>query len=248
MNNFPRRKTMLCIVLVALFAPASAQLTIQGGVGGGVAVPAADFGGSTVDYYVGSKYGFATGYNAHGKVRIGALGVRVTGFLDYSSFNNSGNSEPGTGTVEVKSTILAFRFGPEYAFSLPFAPLTPYLGARAGINIINGEMTFRGVPRVPSGTYKLQSGVRIGIGGTVGVAYAVAPFVSLDAAAHYDAINMLGKLWENFRTTEDNRLGSYLALNDEPDPLYEPGSDRHFVGKTRSINTMHFTVTVMFGL
>lgn len=251
MKNSERIATTFVAFLALLTLcsfPAQAQLTLQGGVGIGMAMPAGDYGGSTIDFYQGTKYGLSSGLNLHGKVRVGALGARVASEVSYSSVSNSGNSEPGKGQVEVSQKILSLKLGPEYSFSLPFAPITPYLGGHATINIINGEVVFQGVSKVPSGTFKLQSGTRIGIGGTFGVMVSMGPLMSLDLAAHYDALNLLGKLWEDVNTIDDQRLDSYLAINDEPDPLYNPASDKHFINSSRTIRAFYFTVTVMFGL
>ncbi len=247
-ERIPTTSFAFLVFLTLSSMPIQAQITLQGGVGIGMAVPAGEYGGSTIDFYQGKQYGLSTGLNLHGKVRIGALGARVTGEASYSRVSNSGNSEPGQGNVEVSQKILSVKLGPEYSFSLPFAPITPYLGGHAAIHIINGEVKFQGVSKVQSGTFKLQSGTRIGLGGTFGVVVGMGPLMSLDLAAHYDAMNLLGRVWEDLNIIDDQRLDSYLAINDEPDPLYIPGNDRHFINSSRTMSAFHFTVTVMFGL
>ncbi len=239
---------ILSIVVILNSLSALAQLTLQGGVGVGLAVPSGDYGGSTIDYYRGTQYGLSTGINAHARARVGALGIRLMGEIGYSRLSNSGESEPGQGKVEVKHTILSAKLGPEYSFSLPFAPFSVYLGGQVGINIVGGESTFQGVSKLPSGTYDVPSETRIGVGGTVGLMFSLGPGMNLDVAARYDAINLLGKSWNDPNPLDDARLDSYRSINDERDPLFRAGDDKHFIANSRSISAVHLLVTLMFGL
>lgn len=240
------------IVLVAVGVlstiPALAQITLQGGVGLGLAMPSSDYGGSTIEYYQGTKYGLSSGINAHARARIGALGMRLMGEVGYSRFSNSGEAEPGQGKVEVKHTILSAKLGPEYSFSLPFAPFSVYLGGQVGVNIVGGESTFQGVSKLPSGTFDIPSETRIGLGGTVGFIFSLGTGMNLDVAARYDAVNLLGKSWNDPNPLDDARLDSYRGVNDERDPLFRAGDDKHFIANSRNISTVHLTVTLMFGL
>jgi len=237
---------LFVVVLGSLSAPA--QITLQGGVGVGLAVPSGDYGGSTIDYYRGTRYGLSTGINAHARARVGALGIRLMGEVGYSRLSNSGESEPGQGKVEVKHTILSAKLGPEYSFSLPFAPFSVYLGGQVGINIVGGESTFQGVSKLPSGTFDIPSETRVGLGGTVGLLFSLGPGMNLDVAARYDAINLLGKSWNDPDPLDDARLDSYRSINDERDPLFRAGDDKHFIANSRSISAVHLLVTLMFGL
>ncbi|MCI0556275.1 MAG: hypothetical protein L0287_35475, partial [Anaerolineae bacterium] len=109
MNLVLSRTVLLAIVFMALALgtiPVAAQITLQGGVGLGIGLPQGDYGGSTIDHYAGSAYGMSTGYNVHGKARVGLLGLRVAGEIGYSSFSNTGESEPGQGKMEVSHSIL----------------------------------------------------------------------------------------------------------------------------------------------
>jgi opacity protein-like surface antigen len=236
------------IALLLDAVPAAAQLTLQAGGGVGLAMPMGDYGGSTMEYYKGTKYGLANGVNVHARARVGALGIRVVGEVAYSRFSNSGNSEPGQGKIDVTQQMLTMMIGPEYSFSVPLSPVSAYLGAHAGVHIIGGSTTFQGVSKVPSVTADIQSGTRIGLGGTVGVIVNVGTGLNLDIAARYDAVNLLGKLWDDPNPLDDQRLDSYLSLNDDPDPLYRPNDDKHFINSSRNISTFHITATLMFGL
>lgn len=243
-----RFSVILTILGVLRAIPATAQLTVQGGVGVGLALPSGDYGGSTIEYYRGTKYGLSSGINAHAKARVGALGMRLMGEVGYSRLSNSGEAEPGQGKVEVKHTILSAKLGPEYNFSLPFAPFSVYLGGHVGINIIGGESTFQGVSKLPSGTFDIPSETRIGLGGTVGFLFSLGTGMNLDVAARYDAVNLLGKSWNDPNPLDDARLDSYRSINDERDPLFRAGDDKHFIANSRSISMVHLTVTLMFGL
>ena len=250
MMNRRIRHTLSLVALFCLLVvdPVNAQLTLQGGVGVGVMIPAGDYGGTTLDSYAGTKYGLSTGFNLHAKARLGALGFRFSGEVSYSSLSNSGNSEPGQGAVDVSQKVLSFSVGPEYSFSIPLSPIKPYLGGHVALNRISGETTFQGVAKVSSGVYSLQTATRLGLGGTVGALISMGPAMNLDIAAHYDLMNVFGKTWEDATPATDQRIDSYLTLNDDKDPLYAAGNDKHFINNSRTIGAFRFAVTLMFGL
>lgn len=218
------------------------QLSFQVGGGVGYAIPSGDFSGSTIDYYAGTNYGLAGGLNLHAKVRVGILGLNLTGEGSYSMFSNSGEATVGQGKVETKKNIFALKIGPEFHLSLPVLPITPYLGLNIALNTFSGSTTFQGVSSVSSGTVDLNSASRIGAGGTLGVLLNLAG-TNLDVAFHYNLHNLTGKSWEG----ADNRLDTYTGLNDDKDPAYAPANTKHVVQNSRSIQSMVLTVSVMFG-
>ena len=260
MCTYPEQKakTSLAFLIVLVFtSTVSAQSFLQAGLGVGIASPQADYEGGTVSYYWGTKYGLSTGYNVHGKVRAFVLGVRLVSELSYSSFNNTGvaipaspipEAPPQSGHIDVNQNIVSIKLGTEYGLALPFTRLTSYFGGHASVNILNGNAFFQGADFVPNGKYTMQSAVRGGLGGTVGLTYDLATLMNLDIAAHFDAINLFGRKWEDLRPNDTDRFDSYLSLNDESDPLFSQGSDLHFVNARRNIQVLHFTVTLMFGL
>ena len=78
------KKLQVSFLAAALFViifsfQTNAQVTLQAGVGLGYSVPTADYGGSTVDFYNGTKYGMSSGMNFHGKARVGLLFLNVFG-------------------------------------------------------------------------------------------------------------------------------------------------------------------------
>lgn len=223
-----------------------AQVSVQAGGGVGVLVPTSDFGGTTIDYYAGETYGLSTGFNLAGKLRVQLQNVAFVGELGLAFPNNSGNSEPGQGRVEVSQTILTLQLGPEYHFNIPTAPLTPYVGANIAINRFSGETTFQGVSRVPSATFSVESASRFGIGFHGGVLIEVSPTIDLDAQLAYNLMNVGGRSWLDLNPTDDERLDSYIALNDERDPLFQPSDDKHFVARDRSINSFQILFSVLF--
>ncbi len=232
----------------SIVLPSQAQLTLQGGVGVGATIPSGDYGGTTLDTYAGTKYGLSTGYNVHAKLRFGAIGFHFAGEVSYSAISNTGNSEPGQGSVDVKQNVLSFNVGPEYSIGIPLSPIKPYLGAHVALHRISGETSFQGAAKLSSGVYSLQTATRFGVGGTVGAIISMGPAMNLDVAAHYDLMNIVGKTWEDATPSTDQRIDSYLTLNDDKDPQFAAGNDKHFISNSRSISAIRLTVTLMFGL
>jgi hypothetical protein len=213
-----------------------------------LAIPASDFGGNTTEYYGGTKYGLGSGLNLHGKARVGVLGFRVAGEIDYSMFRNDGEAEPGQGTLKTSHNVLALKVGPEFNLGLPILPVTPYIGAHAALNMFSGETELQGVSRVPSGNFEMKSATRLGVGFSAGAIISLGPLTSLDLSATYDLMNVSGKAWEDRDPLKDERIDSYRSLNDEKDPLYRAGDDKHFIADARTINAFQVKATVMFGL
>lgn len=246
------RVSAVLLVAVIVLSPgtpsAYAQVTFQVGGGLGIVRPAGDYGGSTIDYYHGTKYGLSDGLSLHGKLRLGLIGFTLVGEIDYSSLSNSGNSEPGRGFVEVSQNIFSLKVGPEIQLNVPVLPVTPYVGANVAVHQFSGETHFQGVAKVPSATYSVQSAGRVGIGFGAGAILKLNPLLSLDIGVHYQLMNLLSRTWEDVNPLLDRRLDSYLALNDEKDPAFVPGSDTHFIANARSINSILLTVSVLFGL
>ena len=241
----------LTVLLALMFvAPsfAHAQVTLKVGGGLGVMIPADDFGGSTLDYYDGSRYGLGNGIAVQGKAKIGLVGFNLTGEVAYASLSNSGFSEPGQGSVDISQKIFSLKIGPEIRFGLPAMPVVPYIGANLALNNFSGETTFQGVAKVPSAVYTMQSASRLGVGFAAGMEVNVAPLVSLDFNLSYNLMNLSGKAWEDVNPGTDQRLDSYLSLNDSADPQYAAGSDKHFNSNDRSIQSILLTVSVLFGL
>lgn len=234
-------------LVVLLAAPAQSQITFQVGAGAGVAMPASDYSGTTVDFYNGSKYGLKNGVTLNAKVRAGILGLRAAGEVNYSMFSNTGEALPGRGSVELSQNVLSLKVGPELSFGLPLMPITPYIGANVSLNRFSGTVKFQGITLLPSDEADLKSASRIGFGFTGGVLLSLGG-MKLDVSAAYDMMNASGKAWEDDNPTKDQRLDSYITLNDDKDPLYKSGDDRHFISNSRSINAIQLRATLMFGL
>jgi len=241
--------SVVTIALTALISTqTSAQVNLKLGGGLGVMSPAADFGGSTMQYYDGSRYGLSGGLNIHGKAKIGFAGFNLAGEIDYASLSNTGNSEPGQGRVDISQKIISLKVGPEFRFSLPVLPVTPYIGLNLALNSFSGETTFQGVSKVPSATYSVKSTTRFGVGFSAGTEVSVGPFLSLDFNLSYNLMNVSGKEWNDVNPGINQRIDSYLALNDEPDPQYSVDEDKHFLLNARTIHSILFTVSILFGL
>lgn len=249
------KKTGIALVLffsLILFSSSYAQIpgspvTMQLGVGIGKVSASGDFGGSTIDYYSGSKYGLSGGVNLQGKVRLGILGFNIVGEVDYAYFSNNGFSEPGQGKVDISQKVLSLKVGPEFKIGIPLFPVTPYIGANIQLNKFSGDVTFNGVAKVPSGTYDMAGASRVGFGINGGVVVSLGG-ITVDVGAQYNLLNVSGKAWEDANPNKDQRLDSYLSLNDDKDPAYAAGNTDHFIGSSRTISSFAVTATIMFGL
>lgn len=240
--------TALAALMVLAATPVRSQITVKLGGGLGLFVPAGDFGGSTIDYYHGTGYGLGSGINLQAKAKLGFSALNLVGEIDYASVSNNGSSEPGQGMVDLSQKILTFKVGPEFHLSLPVAPVSPYIGANLSVNRFSGETTFQGVSKLPSATYTIQDASRLGIGFTAGTEVTISPFVSLDFNISYNLMNVSGSEWQDVNPATNQRLDSYLALNDANDPLYASGDDKHFNTTSRRIHSILFTASVLFGL
>ncbi len=246
------RLSRLSVAVAALIAstavPLQSQVNLKFGGGVGVMSPASDFGGSTIDYYRGSHYGLASGLSINGKAKFGLSAVNLAAEIDYSILSNTGNSEPGQGKVEISQKIISLKAGPEFRFSVPALPVTPYVGANLAMNRFSGETTFLGVSQVPSATYSMKGTTRLGIGFSAGTEVSLGPFLTLDVTVSYNLMNVLDKQWSDADPGTDRRIESYLSLNDGRDPGYAAGDDNHFISGERSIHSILFAASILFGL
>ncbi|HQF43269.1 MAG TPA: outer membrane beta-barrel protein, partial [Ignavibacteriaceae bacterium] len=140
---------LLTVLFFSLFSTqANAQITFQIGAGAGYSLPTADYGGTTVDFYKGTKYGMNSGYNFHGKVRLGLLFINAFGEIGYSNFSGEGEIIEGNNnsTVDVSNKVLSLRLGPEFKFDIPLSPITPYFDAFISLNTFNGTVQFKSAP------------------------------------------------------------------------------------------------------
>jgi hypothetical protein len=224
----------------------SKGIILQLGAGLAYELPSGDYGGTTVDYYGGTKYGLAGGLNFHARGRVGAAGFQLGAEIGYMALSNSGNATAaGQGEVAVSQNILFAKLGPEYMIDIPMVPLKPYAGLNLAFNMISGETTFGGVAEVSSGTHEMQSAARFGAGCTGGVVYKLSPLISFDLSVSYNMINLFGKKFEV--VTNPAREDSYAYLNDDKDPVAGTDPD-NFIGSSRAINTLQAGLSVLFGI
>jgi len=228
--------------------PIIAQVDLKAGAGVGVISAVSDLNGSTMEYYSGLNYGQNSGMNIHGKAKVGLGGLDLVGEIDYSSLGNTGNSEPGQGSVEMTQKILSLKVGPEFHISIPALPIRPYAGVNVAWNRFSGDANFQGVSKVPSATYTVNEATRLGAGFTIGAEVSIGPLLSLDFTTSYNFMNISGSEWLDVNPAVNQRIDSYLSLNDSKDPLYAVGDDKHFISNDRSIHSMLFTVSLLFGL
>lgn len=243
------RFVVACLVLLALtITPSRSQVSIKLGGGVGVTIPSSDFGGSSLDYYNGSRYGLTSGLNLHAKAKVGLSGWDFTGEADYSSLHNTGVAEPAQGTMDISQKVMSLKVGPEFRISLPALPVTSYVGANFALNRFSGETAFQGVAKVVSATYSVKSATRFGVGISAGTEVSLGPFMSVDFNVSYNLMNLFGKAWDDVNPGVEQRIDSYLSLNDDQDPLSGAGDDKHFITGQRNIRSIQFTASVLFGL
>lgn len=241
------------LILVILFSfsfisISSAQITAQ--IGGGLSynLPQGDAGGTTDEFYKGTKYGLSNSVTFFAKGRAGLLGTSFFAEIDYGKLRGDGNADEDRGSVEVSLQNFSVKLGPEIMIDIPLSPVSPYLAPYLMINQFSGEVKFQGVSKVPSGTYDLKSATRIGGGAAAGVLFKLNPALKIDISLHYQLLNLFGKQFDAVDPTSVRRLDSYTSLNDDKDPLYSSTSDEHIISDKRSINNIQFKVGLMFGL
>jgi opacity protein-like surface antigen len=244
------KKVILNSLLITLILTASAysQITLQVGGGLGYVSPNGDYGGSTIDFYNGTKYGMSSGFNYHAKARVGLLGLNLFGIIEYSTVSGDGESEEGQGEVENSHGIFSIKAGPEFNLSIPLSPIGFYLDGFISVNTFSGTVKFQGVSQVPSGEYDLGSATRFGAGVGGGVLLDIIPVVTLDFGIHYNAYNLLGKQYTSVVSTNPKRLDAYTSLNDDKDPAYGIDDDIYIIENSRSMNAWQFTITALIGL
>ncbi len=238
---------LLLILIFILTISAYSQVTFQAGVGLGYTIPTGDMAGKTTDFYSGKKYGLSNGINLHAKARIGVLSFNVFGEADYSTFSNTGESEPGQGDVEVSQKIVSLKAGPEFSLGLPLIPITPYVNVFLSINTISGKVKFQGVSGVPSGTSDIKSATRYGFGVSGGIMFDISTNLSLDLNLQYNNNNAFGREFNLGNVTSHERLDNYTNLNDDKDPLFGLTSDR-IISDSRTLSSIEIKATVMFGI
>jgi len=223
------------------------QISLQIGGGLGYISPTGDYGGSTVDFYNGTKYGMSSGFNYHAKARVGLLGFNLFGIIEYSTISGDGESEPGQGQVENSHSIFSIKAGPEFNISPPLSPVGFYVDGFISVNTFSGTVNFQGVSQVSSGEYDLESATRFGVGAGGGVLLDLIPIVTFDFGIHYNLYNIFGQTYTG-TTTNPKRLDSYTSLNDDKDPLFGTDEDIFIIENTRAINAWQFTLTAMIGI
>lgn len=243
-------KKLIIVVLfsISFVSISLAQITAQ--VGGGLSynLPQGDAGGTTDDFYNGTKYGLSNGYSLFAKARAGLLGTSFFAEMDYAKLSGDGSAEDNKGKVEVSLQNFSIKLGPEIMIDIPLSPVSPYLAPYLMFNQLSGEVKLQGLSKVPSGNYNIQSTSRIGGGAAFGILFKLNPALKLDFSIHYQLLNLFGKEFTSVDPTKVRRIDSYTSLNDDKDPLYSSTSDEHFISDKRSINNMQIKLGLMVGL
>lgn len=244
-------KKLITFLFVAMFlltfSTGWSQLSFEAGVNGGATMPVGDYSGSMEDFYAGTKYGLTTGFNVGGYATLTTPIISGRVSLNYSSMSNDGSPGVGLGggTIENKHNIFTIGIGPQYSIPIPQSPIKPFIIAELLIASISGEVSFQGISSVPSNTYEIPTASRIGLGLTGGVTYDMGSY-GFDLSVKYSILNLSGKEFTAF--TDNNRVNSYINLNDAKDPAYSSTSNEHIIGNDRNISTIQINLGVHFSL
>ena len=244
-TQLPSLAALLFIIICSIQTNAQVSFQIGGGIG--YSLPAGDYGGTTSDFYNGSKYGIESGFNLHAKTRLSLLFINAFGEIGYTSFNGNGEAEPGKGTIDVSHKLVSIKIGPEFPINIPMFPVTPYVQGFVSFNSLSGTVEFQGVSNVPSGKYDIASASRFGLGAGFGAIFNLSGF-KLDANIQYHAINISGKEYKIETITSHERRDNYTSLNDGKDPLYNINSVGHFIKDDRGIGALEFKLTLLLGI
>ncbi len=235
---------LFAAAILLLQAVSYSQVKFSAGPSLGMVFATGDYGGSTIEYYRGQKYGLDAGLNVGAMFKAKFPAISLRGDLHYASMSNSGNSESGKGYIEVKQNLFTIGVGPEFSIKNVSPSVTPYFGAQLLMTFFSGETTFQGVAKVPTGTFAMSSESRAGFGFGFGAEISIAGKYAVDFGFKYNLLNVLGR---SFSSGSDERLNSYLSLNDDKDPVAPSDPDKHPVSSDRSINVFRLDVAFLFG-
>jgi hypothetical protein len=124
-STFMKKFFLILSFSLSILSVSFAQITAQ--IGGGISynLPQGDAGGSTDDFYKGTKYGLSNGLSFFAKARAGLLGTSFFAELDYTKLSGDGNADENRGTAEVKQNIFSVKIGPEILIDIPLSPVSP---------------------------------------------------------------------------------------------------------------------------
>lgn len=213
----------------------------------GFTAPVGDYGGTTYDYFNGTRYGLSGGINFGGvfKAKFTSVSARLS--VIYSSLKNTGGSEPGDdGYIETKQSILMIALGPEFSFALKSSSVQPYVGVDFLLTSFSGETIFLNVGKgVSNRTVSMASTSRAGVGLGGGVLFGLGKKYTLDIGVKYNMHNLFGKSFSVY-DTEGPRYLAYASLNDDRDPVYPNEINDHPIGNSRSISTIMINAAFLF--
>jgi len=237
---------LLILSLLVIYAPEKVYSQfLYFGPSLGVSLPANDYVGSTKGYYNGDSYGLKFGVNFGAEARIVTPFVNIKGFYRYNLFKNTGDALLDVGRIQIKQYISEFGIGPEFMLTIPKVPVKPHVEAMFIYSVFSGSTDFRAVPYVPDGFYDMVSESRMGIGLGAGAEIKLKKLnFSIDVNVRYNYLNFL----ENSFSGGEDRLSSYIYLNDKTDPMYNGTDINHPVGSDRAISLFQFNVSIIYGV
>lgn len=236
-----KRLILILILTLSSIPYAFSQISFSIGPTAGYFGPSGDYSGNAIDYYNGTKYGLKGGMSFGAMARIKILMLSGKASVSYSSLSNSGTTGNG-GNIDLSQSIVTIGIGPELNLGIPLIPVRPYLGIDLLFTNFSGEVTFRNVPDIPDGTYKMSSASRTGLGLGAGVNLGISKKLSIDLNLRYNFHNLFGKDF----TLGTTRTNSYMSLNDASDPNNSADPLNHPISGNRSIQSIQLNVGILF--
>lgn len=172
----------------------------------------ADIGYSELDFDFGDTNRTEDGVGA--RISIGKDKGSYRYAYDYSYFGNAEDNyyyRDGTAYIHDEYNVYAHSIGASAFYDFKnTSKLTPYVGARVGVNFLSDELR-RCVSSYSYGgefcgySEDTNTDTRVGIGGIVGVSYQATPAVAVNVSGEY---NYLGKVGD----TKIDQTGANIGV------------------------------------
>lgn len=161
----------------------------------------ADLGYSELDFDFGESNRTEDGVG--GRISIGKDKGNYRYAFDYSYFGNAEDNyyyRDGTAYIHDEYNVYAHSIGASAFYDFKNASkLTPYVGARVGVNFLSDELR-RCVSSYSYGgefcgySEDNNTDTRVGVGGIVGVSYQATPAVAVNVSGEYNYLGKVGDI------------------------------------------------------
>lgn len=236
-------KKLVCAIVfiigISVTTVSFSQVTFNFGPSLGATVPIGDYAGSLDDFYSLNKFGSKIGGNFGATAKLVFPFITAHGFITYNVSSKSGNVNAGN--IDLHRNIFQIGIGPEYDIKIPKSKLKPYAGVDFIMSIFSGRVNFSNIASDLDGEFDFNTATRYGLGLHAGVELKLPNFI-VDLNAKASLLNLIKRDF----TADTSRLGNYLNLNDNPDPLYNPGDIQHQIGNKRLISVFQLTISIIY--